>query len=477
MDTRTDAFSPKIYGKYPILDSIMIYYLDIESLIQRHQVNPAAFETRGSLNLLAQRFDLPPSLSFSDFLNSYDAKYATVRSYFLPGAKPQRIMLKAAEAGELQAFYLGLRRNPKYKETDFLNQALNRAARGGHQVMIDLIKDLGGTSFKDELRGTAEGGHLENLKLLIAEAPRLVNHVLIQVTNSAIKYGHLSTVKYLDSLHNSNPNDLINQAGKSGNQSIIDYVISQGGDNYTDLILGAIVGGHLEIVMRYMDKPGLRYRNIFGQAIRFNCLDLAKLVASHIRIDQDNINDLMGNLKHGMTYETIDYLISLGGNNYSDLIDQLADSDQIELFKRYYLISNFNYSKVFDTSLDYSSVKIVKFMLEQRLVPVTVDQLNRYLRMVGLYPEIIELLFSLGATDHRTIVERALLQGNLELAEKYFDQATGLRLNSIFKECTKIPVYRYLMSKGRITQETANTTLARLEQSNKHDKAKNYLRS
>jgi hypothetical protein len=296
MDPLTEAYSPRIYGNYPVLDSILIYYLDIESLIQRHQVNPAAFETRGSLFVLAQRFDLAPSLTFPAFLARYDGKYATIRSYSLPNADPEAIILKAAEAGELQAFYLGLRRNPKYKNPTRLKLAMRQAARGGHQVMIDLIKDLGGTSFKEEVHGTAEGGHLENLKRLITHGKELRQNMLFQVTSGAADFGQLATFKYLTTLWMPDSHDWKSfawSAGKTGDQGVINYVMSQGGDNYTEVILGAIIGGHLDLVTHYMKKPGLNYSSIFGQAIRYNYLDLAKLVARDHKIDLVELNDLM----------------------------------------------------------------------------------------------------------------------------------------------------------------------------------------
>jgi hypothetical protein len=384
-----DTFSPQIYGNYPVLDSIMLHYLDIEGIIQRHQVNPAAFETPGSLYVLAQRFDLPASRSFPAFLDRYDAKYATVRSYFLPGVKPKVIMLKAAEAGNLQAFYLGIRRNPKYKNSGFLDPALKRAARGGHQVMIDLIKDLGGTSFKEELRGTAQGGYLEKLKRLIAQGKKLSQDGLFDVTNGAVKFGQLATVKYLITLQIPLPsywNYLSRSAGKSGNQGMVDYIISQGEINYTEVIIGAIIQGYPELAMRYMDKPGLDYLDIFSQAIRRNYLDLAKLAASYHRIDRATLNDIMSDVSGSQTFETIDYLISLGGTNYHGLVNRLAMYDQLELFKQYYLSPGVDYVRVFKSGLCYSSLEIVKFMLEQRLVPVNKKNMNKYLNMDELNP-------------------------------------------------------------------------------------------
>jgi hypothetical protein len=481
MDTRTDAFSPQIYGNYPVLDSVLLHYLDIESLIQRHQVNPAPFETRESLNLLAQRFDLPPSRTFPAFLAGYDAKYATVRSYLLPNADPEAIILKAAEAGNLQAFYLGLQRNPKYKNPTFLDRALKRAARGGHPVMIDLIKDLGGTRFEQEVCGTAQGGHLEKLKLLIAQGKKLSPVGLYEFTDDAVKFGQLATVKYLTTLWTPESYqwyDLSWSAGASGDQGLIEYIMSQCGDNYMEVILGAIVGGYLEVVMQYIEKPGLDYSEIFGQAVYFNYLDLAKFVAQDHRINLETLNELMEEVKSTTTYETIDYLISLGGNDYNGLVSSIVIHDYIELFKRYYLSPGINYIETFEKGLKSSSVKVVKFMLEQELVPITVEELNSYLIVAGLNPELIELLFSLGATDYRSLVEKCLIRGDLELAKKYFDRAPGLKLNSVFKLCTKISVYRYLLSQGMIKQKTIDITLDRLERS-KHNRAvaKKYLRS
>jgi ribosomal protein L39E len=66
----------------------------------------------------------------------------------------------------------------------------------------------------------------------------------------------------------------------------------------------------------------------------------------------------------------------------------------------------------------------------------------------------------------------------LELAEKYFNRATGLRLNKVFKQCNKIPVYQYIMSQGRIKQKTVDATLARLTlYKHKYVEEKKYLTS
>jgi hypothetical protein len=282
--------------------------------------------------------------------------------------------------------------------------------------------------------------------------------VLFEVTMDAIKFGQLATFKYLISRWRSQSEDwvyLISAAGESRNQSIIDYVISQYGHNYNRVILGAIFGGHLELVMRYMEK----------------------LVARDHGINLDFVNDLMSHVRKRTSYDIIEYLISLGGDNYNGLVLQLARYDLIELFKRYYLSSDVDSIHLFNIGLENSSVKVVKFMLEQDLVPTTEKELNSYLEVAGVNSKLIPLLFSLGATDYPSIVERALIQGDFELAEKYFDQAPGLRLNKIFMLCDSIPVYQYLLAKGRIKQKTIDATLAILEEFNGYVREEQYLRS
>jgi hypothetical protein len=56
-----------------------------------------------------------------------------------------------------------------------------------------------------------------------------------------------------------------------------------------------------------------------------------------------------------------------------------------------------------------------------------------------------------------------------------------IRLNSVFKACTSVAVYQYILSRGRITQQTVDATLVRLVRlarwKHKYVKAKQYLSS
>jgi hypothetical protein len=472
-------FSPRVYAKYPELDQVLLHYLGIEELIDRHTVNPELFESQSSLNFLTQRFDLTPASTFRAFLLQYDRKYATVRSYFLPGAESEAILLKAAEAGNLEAFYTGIKLYPKYRNPKFLNHALNSAALGGHQVMIDLVKDLGGHDVMSELIGTVEGGHLAKLKTLL-EITSLDTSRLYLLAISATYSGQLTTLKYLTSLQTIELKDynyLLFEAGSNGNPVVIDYLISLGADDYSQLIESLIQNNYVDLALKYLDKPGLDYSNIFFSAFMINNLTLARLLATGRTINPNILDGLIAHIPKHVTSEGIDYLISLGAVNYSGLIDAILHHNRLDLFKQYYKCPGIDYMHVFNSALGEGRTKFLKFMLKHRLIKLTPTDLNKYLAIVELDDlSTFELLFSLGASNYAYVVRKALDLSKLKLADKYFDQA-NLDLNKLFREADAIEVYKYLSSKGSITQATLNFTLNKLSRSRRRhfSREKAYL--
>jgi hypothetical protein len=452
-------FSPRVYAKYPELDQVLLHYLGIEELIDRHTVNPELFESQSSLNFLTQRFILAPASTFRAFLLQYDRKYATVRSYFLPGALPKEILLKAAEAGNLQAFYTGIKLYPKYRNPKFLNQALSSAALGGHQVMIELVKDLGGHDVMSELIGTVAGGHLANLKSMLSkmEGPE---PVYSRLTKVAVVKGQLDTLKYLTSLWAptlAEWNKLFTHAGASGNQEVIDYLVSRGPDNYTKLIQGAIGYNHIDLANKYLDKPGLNYSDIFRSAYYGHKLDLAKFIAAGRTIDQDVLDECLK--YHDQTPEAIEYLISLGASNYTGLVASFAGGNDLELFKQYYKEPGIDYEYVFSFALKYGNLEVASYMIEKNLIDLGRKDLNNYLRAIRVVNlKLFELLFRLGATDYNSVVKVGLSTDNLTLVKKYFDRSS-LEVNRAFIKASSLKIYKYLLSKGTITQDTLDLAL------------------
>jgi hypothetical protein len=476
-----NPFSPQVYANYPELDQIMLLYLGMEELVQRWKLEPELFEQPSSLNTLADRFDLPQAASFKALLKEYDTKYATTRSYFLRQFEPDRIMLQAAGAGNLQAFYDGLKLYPSYKEPLFLNEALRRAARGGHQVMIDLLKDLGASAMDDQLFGTIEGGHLDRLEDLIAGLDLDITR-LDKLSERAAGWGQLEILEYLVSLWIPSLeqwNNLLYWAGEGGDRTLIEYLISQGANDYAGLIQGAIEVDNTDLVIEYLDAPDLDYDAILKAAILANNLVVAERVVQGRIFDPAVLNNLLGIGNQDSMVESIDYLISLGADDYTRLLWRLVALDHLELFKRYYRQPGINYEKVFIEALVYQNLSIIRYMFKKQLVKLDPAGLNSYLRKIRFHlvtVELLDLFFSLGATDYNYVIKKAISRGNLEVFKRYFHRS-GLDPNQMFEKVHDLDIYKYLVETGEITQGTLDCKLTRLipYDSASVTRIKNYL--
>jgi hypothetical protein len=427
----------------------------MEEILTLQSYDPEVFETREVLNLLAYRFGLSQTKTFRHLLYAYDMKYPTIRSYFLPGALPEEIILKAAEAGNLNAFYEGLKLYPRYREPKFLVRCLWSAARGGDEVMIDLIKDLGGSSKKFELIGAAEGGHLEKLKRLVGDYPD--PYVIGPALAVAVGNGKLEVVKYLFDLIKPNLeelNRLLRMASQAEYDDLVDYLISRGANDYTGIVLDAINQNRRDTVNKYLEMPGVNYGRVLELVLGYHDLKRAKEIMRGRTVGLTVLNKIMGQVNKFSRPDEIDYLIALGSNNYKGLMSSLISQDSLSLFKAYQ--TKVSYPEAFRIALDHASVSILNYLVTENLVPVA--SLNQYLETVRLdSPKVIPLLFSLGATDYTLIVVRSLKSGDLRLVKKYFDQA-NLDLDEAFQLASP-KLYKYLVSRGPISQATLNQAL------------------
>jgi hypothetical protein len=476
--TLLEKFSPSVYSRYPVLDQILLDYLGMEEIVQRWKLEPDVFETRQFLASIANRFHLPQATSFKSLLRAYDTEYPTTRSYFIPGLYPDQIMFRAAEAGNLQAFYDGLKLYPKYKVPRFLNSALKHAARGGHQVMIDLVKDLGATNLDQEVIGTIEGGHLVKLKAMF-KGLTLNKPKLIGYSASAIRKGQLEVLKYLTGLWVPSLeewNNLLYRAGHSGHIPVTDYLISQGANDYTELVMGGIIGGNPNLVMEYLDRPGIDYNAVFKTALSVNNLVLAKRVAQGRNLGRDFYNVLLNELPESTTFDTIDLLISLDGDDYTGLLLALIENhpNDLEGFKRYYRGPGIDYEAIFSYALIKVSLVIANYMIKKRLVKSDPEGLNSYLKYTRLNVYVIELLFSLGANDYDYVVKEALRRGDTSIFKQYFNRSS-LEVNQAFGMTQSLELYKYLAGVGELTQATLDAKLTELNQYKSHVQEKKYL--
>jgi hypothetical protein len=265
-----DTLNTQVYAQYLGLDRVMLNYLDMDGILELYALNHETFETREALGVLAQRFNLSgPFSNFKGLLAKYDRKYATVRSYHRINKKlsyddqlevAQRILLRAALQGNIQAVINGFKLYPDLLHTWTLNKALRKASQGGHETIIDLLLDLGVTNENNQIIvGALIGGHIDLVTGAKYQAlhKRLEAHTYIALGLRAVYYEQLGSLKYLFSLPEylmSTPNALILRAGQTGNLQIIKYLISHGANDYVKLVTGAMRGEHFDIVMKYLDQ-------------------------------------------------------------------------------------------------------------------------------------------------------------------------------------------------------------------------------
>ena len=295
----------KAYVEHPevaTLNQVMLHYLDMEEILKLYRQNHEQFETRQALDTLTQRFELPKARSFKKLLRNYDMQYATVRSYLYNNRTPEEILLDAALEGNIQAFYNQLKLYHALLDVGLYNVALEPAAEGGHEAIIELLFDLGAEDIdRTVLISAATGGQLT---LVLKELAKGVENLYIEFAVSrAASNQHKDVVAALLDYRTGKKmlNEAMKGAGRSGDTTIIEYVISRGGNDYLTLINGAAVAGHFDIVKQYwneLNNSSARLtENILVSAVRHGNLDIVKFVIESKLIPKDQFEKSLANLK------------------------------------------------------------------------------------------------------------------------------------------------------------------------------------
>ena len=306
--TPPDAY--RAYVEHPevaTLNQIMLHYLDMEEILKLYSQNHEQFETQQALDTLTQRFELPKARSFKQLLRNYDMKYATVRSYLYNNRTPEEILLRAALEGNIQAFYNQLKLYPELRTKRVYNTALEKAAKRGHEVIMELLFELGAKDkHRSVLKSAAKGGQLA---LVLKELDKGVKTIYVQyaVSRAAANQHEDVVAALLDYLTNDRILDKAMQgAGESGDTTIIDYVISRGGNNYEELIMGAAEEGHFDIVRQYwykLIKNRVKVGEvILGCAVSYRNLDMVKFLAEGKLVNQEELEDSLGGLKRKLKH-------------------------------------------------------------------------------------------------------------------------------------------------------------------------------
>jgi hypothetical protein len=318
--------SYKEYVEYPkvqTLDQIMINYLDMEEILKLYNQDHKPFETRLTLDTLSNRFNLPRAKTFKELLESYDTKYATVRSYHYKGRTPEEILLQAAEEGDIQAFYNGLKLYSGLRNKDIYNKAVKRAALGGHIAIINLLLDLGADNYNDILDYASQGGHLDIVMMVIKDLyyGKLKYVDPDDAIRLAAEGSHINVLDYLinhpawNPKYFPHPSDLANLgmegAGFSGDEEVIDYLISKGADHFTDLLSGAVEGNHLDLVKKYHDMASVgshQYFHIFHKSAKRGRLDIVKFFVEKGAINRKTLNSALLYATKNNQDEVVKYL-------------------------------------------------------------------------------------------------------------------------------------------------------------------------
>jgi hypothetical protein len=328
----------------------MLNYLDMEGILELYALNHETFETQEVLNMLTHRFNLPGKpKTFQELLKRYDHKYGTVRSYnridktldsYDQLQAAARIQGKAALHGNIQSVINGFKLYP-----DLLNSSLNdliyQGAEGGHELIIDLILDLGGNPENNEiLKGALNGGHLDLItgdKYRAFYKPVISEDMYWILGTGAIYHNQLASLKFLFSLPNylpSVPNSLMGFAGELAYQGIIDYLISSGANDYSALVWGAMYHEHFDLVVKYLPLTKVSSWKVQNASKRFlpmviqaGRLDILKLL-----VERDLVTDKVLHRGYRLAVKVQDpdiiaYLASLGADVKKVKSHKLSDSN------------------------------------------------------------------------------------------------------------------------------------------------------
>ena len=295
----------KAYVEHPevaTLNQIMLHYLEMEEILKLYRQNHEQFETRQALYTLTERFKLPAATDFKQLLRAYDMKYATVRSYLYNNRTPKKILMQAALEGNIQAFYNQLKLYPELRNEEIYTRALGRAAQGGHEVIIELLFDLGAV---DKNRSIFEGAVLgRQVALMQKELAKGIKLIYIYyAVNEAASHSHKDVVAALLDycIKDRILDNAMVGAGQSGDINMIDYVISRGGTAYKKMINAAAIYQHLHIIRHYWHKLTKNHiklnDRIIVDAINGLNLEMVKFVVEKKLADLGQLSNNLEDLK------------------------------------------------------------------------------------------------------------------------------------------------------------------------------------
>ena len=461
--------SPPKEGEYfdtpnaSVLDQLMLHYLGMEEILKLYQRDHRVFEVQSSLDILANRFVLYHATTFKELLRDYDATYATVRSYHYKRAKPRKIALKAAEEGNIQAFYDGLKLHKKLRHLKFYNRALRHAGIGGHREIIELLFELGANSYMKLLSGLTQGGHMKLFMQYLSEARAdLLEDNSYSLIFIAVEHKQLEILKYL--IEATDTEDLGDSlswtAARSGDVEIIDYLGSKGLIDYDTLLREALRNGKLQLVKAYYNMPGVNVEELILSSIKENQMRALKFLLRKTKPDVATLNLYLAGAGRDDKLSIVKYLIKLGANDYESLLQEAASHSRLDVIKKYYSLS-VNLVAVFYRALEGYSLKIVKFLadkteLTEAILNVGLNLAVKSYEIFNSY-EMVKYLISLGATDYDGLIRNAITHKSLQVIEKYYHKSSiSLEEAFLLAASQDIDTFKLIAKQGTVSQDVLN---------------------
>jgi hypothetical protein len=272
----------------------MLNYLGIEEILELYNQYHTSFENRTSLNTLSIRFGLPTVNNFKELLKLYDIKYATIRSYHYKNRTPKKILLQAAEEGNIQALYNGLKMFYKLRTVHIYNLALTKAITAGHNSIVDLLLDLGANNYECIYISASKTGNLNLVKTYLKydNQFKLGESYQLAIKNAS-QFGHIDILEYLFNLN----------------------LILKGADDYNSLLRGAADANNLDIIKKYLPKANKNtysYFWILDNSIKNEHIEVIKLLVNEENFNKDILINALKDAYFYKSSKTIDYLENKG---------------------------------------------------------------------------------------------------------------------------------------------------------------------